>query len=154
VMLLGGLWHGASWTFVIWGGIHGVWLIFERVMGKASVYRRLPSAIQIAMTFFIVLIAWVFFRTDRLEDALSHLGAMFGNATSLSGGDILSVTVLNSYFLLTVLASGIVIWVMPQTWDWTRRLTPMKAFIALACMALSVIVLESQAYNPFIYFIF
>ena len=43
VMLLGGLWHGAQWTFVVWGAIHGGMLALERLMGKDSIYARLPS---------------------------------------------------------------------------------------------------------------
>src|SRR5262249_46253797 len=45
VMLLGGFWHGASWNFLVWGGIHGSWLAFERVLGKASFYARAPAVL-------------------------------------------------------------------------------------------------------------
>ena len=65
VMLLGGLWHGASWNFVIWGAIHGSMLAFERMQGKNSPYRHLPAFLQVAVTFAIVCIAWVFFRRPR-----------------------------------------------------------------------------------------
>src|SRR4051794_2201612 len=57
VMLLGGLWHGASWNFVIWGGIHGSALAFERAQGKNSLYRRLPPPLQVAITFLIVCVS-------------------------------------------------------------------------------------------------
>ncbi|MEM7397101.1 MAG: MBOAT family O-acyltransferase, partial [Verrucomicrobiota bacterium] len=66
VMLLGGLWHGAGWTFVIWGVIHGGMLAFERLQGKDSLYRRLPGSIRVAITFLIVLITWIFFRAESL----------------------------------------------------------------------------------------
>ena len=81
VMLLGGLWHGASWNFLIWGGIHGGYLAFERAQGKESIYHKLPALLQIIITFFIVLIAWVFFRADTLPDAAQYLKCMFGGAT-------------------------------------------------------------------------
>ena len=51
VMLLGGLWHGAAWNFVIWGGIHGATLAFERSLGKRSPYGRLPRPLRIGTTF-------------------------------------------------------------------------------------------------------
>src|SRR4051794_715611 len=57
VMLLGGLWHGASWNFVIWGGIHGGVLAAERARGKDSAYRRLPRPVRVAVTFAIVCLA-------------------------------------------------------------------------------------------------
>src|SRR5690349_15975155 len=62
VMLLGGLWHGASWNFVIWGGIHGSMLAAERAGGKQSPYQRLPRPLRVALTFAIVCVSWVFFR--------------------------------------------------------------------------------------------
>jgi alginate O-acetyltransferase complex protein AlgI len=55
VMLLGGLWHGAAWKFVVWGGLHGSMLALERRMGKQSLYHRLPAFFRTAVTFIIVL---------------------------------------------------------------------------------------------------
>ncbi len=63
VMLLGGLWHGAAWNFVIWGALHGGLLAIERMRGKAALYGRLPRPARIAATFAIVLVTWVFFRS-------------------------------------------------------------------------------------------
>jgi alginate O-acetyltransferase complex protein AlgI len=60
-MLLGGLWHGAAWTFVIWGTIHGGMLAFERSQGRESLYHNLPRVLRIILTFVIVLLSWVFF---------------------------------------------------------------------------------------------
>src|SRR4051794_9196819 len=62
VMLVGGLWHGASWNFVIWGAIHGGMLGLERAQGKHSFYRRLPHGVRVALTFLVVCLSWVFFR--------------------------------------------------------------------------------------------
>jgi alginate O-acetyltransferase complex protein AlgI len=58
------------------------------------------------------------------------------------------------YYLGTFLVSGAIVWTAPQTWDWTRRLTLPKAAAILALLALSAVVLATQAFNPFIYFIF
>ena len=60
VFLLGGLWHGASWNFIIWGGLQGLFLCVERGLGKQTVYHRLPAALRVAATFLLVLISWVF----------------------------------------------------------------------------------------------
>ena len=77
VMLLGGLWHGAQWKFLVWGAIHGGMLAFERRMGKDSFYGRLPNPIRIALTFVIILITWVFFRAREFKTAIDILGSMF-----------------------------------------------------------------------------
>ena len=73
VMLLGGLWHGASWNFVLWGAIHGGMLAFERAQGKNSAYRRLPRPSASGITFVVVCLSWVFFRAKTLGQAVVDL---------------------------------------------------------------------------------
>lgn len=153
VMLLGGLWHGASWNFLIWGGIHGGYLAFERAQGKESIYHKLPALLQILITFFIVLIAWVFFRADTLPDAAQYLKCMFGGATP-GQGEAVRGLIYNPYYVVNFLLAGITIWALPQTWDFTRRLTWPKIAWCILLFFISLIALTTQSYNPFIYFIF
>lgn len=154
VMLLGGLWHGASWNFLIWGGIHGGYLAFERAQGKESFYRKLPGVIQIAITFFIVLIAWVFFRADTLPDAWRYLTSLFGCGAVNPGAKVADALIYNPYYLINFVLAGVVIWAFPQTWDFTRRLSWPKIIWCLAVFAVALVALTTQSYNPFIYFIF
>ena len=154
VMLLGGLWHGASWNFVIWGGMHGLLLAGERLRGKISPYRWLPKAGRQAMTFVVVLITWVFFRAEDLPSAVLYLRSMFGLETAQETAGLLSGILYQPYYLGTVLLAALVTWTCPQTWDWTRSVTPLKATAIVALWLASLAVLASQAYNPFIYFIF
>ena len=153
VMLLGGLWHGASWNFLIWGGIHGGYLAFERAQGKESIYHKFPALLQIVITFFIVLIAWVFFRADTLPDAAQYLKCMFGGATP-GQGEAVRGLIYNPYYVVNFILAGITIWALPQTWDFTRRLTWPKIAWCILLFFISLIALTTQSYNPFIYFIF
>ena len=154
VMLLGGLWHGALWNFVIWGGIHGAMLVVERRFGKDSVYRRLPATVKIVITFLIVTIAWVFFRAPTLTDAVDYLAAMVGLGTETAGGPMIAGLIYQPYYVLVMLVAAGVIWLAPQTWDFTRKLTWPRAVWGAAAFALAVAVMMGQAFNPFIYFIF
>jgi alginate O-acetyltransferase complex protein AlgI len=77
VFLLCGLWHGASWSFVVWGLFHGALLVGERA-GGMSVLARLPTPLRRAYALGAVLVGWVFFRSDTLPQALDYLGAMVG----------------------------------------------------------------------------
>jgi alginate O-acetyltransferase complex protein AlgI len=154
VMLLGGLWHGAAWTFVVWGGLHGALLALERAGGKTALYVRLPSSVRVALTFVTVLVTWVFFRAADLTHAVRYLGDMVGAGDPHPGGALLSGIIYQPYYLGTFLLAGVIVWSAPQTWDWTRTLTMPKAATALACLVLSVIALTTQSFNPFIYFIF
>ncbi len=154
VMLLGGLWHGAAWNFVVWGAIHGVLLAVERARGKASLYNRLPPVLRRAITFVIVLFTWVFFRSPNLAAAWRYLGMMFGAVAVPQNAALVRGIVYQPYYLLTMACAAVITWGAPQTWNWSRRITPLKLVVIVMLLAVSVAVLATQAYNPFIYFIF
>ena len=154
VMLLGGLWHGASWNFVIWGGLHGSFLAFERMQGKTAPYWRLPAPARVAVTFVVVLVTWVFFRAPDLPAAGRYLASMVGFAEVQPGAALLAGIVYQPYYLFTFIAAAIVTWTCPQTWDWSRTITAPKAVMVAAAFVMATVMLTTQAFNPFIYFIF
>ena len=154
VMLLGGLWHGASWNFLIWGGIHGGYLAFERAQGKESIYRKMPGVFQVALTFFIVLLAWVFFRADTLPDAWRYMKSLFGLTLSTESGSVIRGLIYNPYYVFNFVLAGVVVWALPQTWDFTRTLSVPKIIWCIVVFAIALAALTTQSYNPFIYFIF
>ena len=154
VMLLGGLWHGASWNFLIWGGIHGGYLAFERAQGKESIYHKLPKLLQVVITFFIVVTAWVFFRADTLPAAWRYLGSMFGWQRAHENAEVVRGLVCNPYYLGNFVLAGIVVWALPQSWDFTRKLSWPKLLWCVVVFLLALTALTTQSYNPFIYFIF
>ena len=154
VMLLGGLWHGAAWNFVIWGGIHGTLLAAERAGGRNTIYRGLPRPLRVLLTFVIVLFTWVFFRADDLAHALDYCGSMLGLSGAPGGAGLIGGLMYKPYYLMWFLVAGTVAWGCPQTWDFTRRITWPKAVGLVLVFWLSIIVLTTQEFNPFIYFIF
>lgn len=83
-MLLGGLWHGAGWSFVVWGGLHGFYLVMHQGWLALRQYlgwhhsSRVANAFAVLLTFFMVVIAWVFFRASSFESALVILKGMSG----------------------------------------------------------------------------
>ncbi len=154
VMLLGGLWHGSSWNFVIWGAIHGCWLVFERFMGKDSFYARLPKPLRITITFFTVCLSWVFFRADTLGEATTVIAAMFGFGTPSAGSGLIDGLIYQPYYVLSMVGCAVIVWGAPQSWDWTRVLTPMRVALVAAILFLAVALMIPQAFSPFIYFIF
>jgi len=85
-MLLGGLWHGASWTFVVWGGLHGIYLVINHAWHKWKMRVDMPFAAPVArvastaITFVAVVIGWVFFRAETLDCAMIFLRGMAGLA--------------------------------------------------------------------------
>ncbi|MFW6286778.1 MAG: MBOAT family O-acyltransferase, partial [Candidatus Sumerlaeota bacterium] len=154
VMLLGGLWHGASWNFVIWGLIHGSMLIFERAMGKKAPYRILPGPIPVIITFVVVTFSWVFFRAPDLSTAVNYCATMIGLESAPDSAVLIGGFMNQTYYVLMLLISAVVIWTFPQTWDFTKKLTWPRVLWIFLLFCLSIAALSTQAYNPFIYFIF
>ena len=94
-MLLGGLWHGAGWTFVIWGGLHGfylmvnhAWRAFHKETRENDARRQYarPRILSTALTFFAVMLAWVFFRAETFDSAVLIINSMFGLNPQVTSG--------------------------------------------------------------------
>lgn len=104
-MLIGGLWHGANWTFVVWGGLHGLYLVAEKLIQKSNVKISLPKFVYALITFFFVLITWVFFRAESFAAAWTMLQSMFSfsgeGAVVLSYLSLIKVFVIMTLTLLT-----------------------------------------------------
>jgi alginate O-acetyltransferase complex protein AlgI len=94
--LLGGLWHGAGWTFIIWGALHGAALVVYRCWNRAGL--SLPRWAGVLATFLFVNLAWVYFRADSIQQAHSVLRAMFGMHSLGEGSRLFTVSQLVDQF--------------------------------------------------------
>ncbi len=151
VMLIGGIWHGASWNFAIWGGAHGIWLAAERFLSRRCSMRP-PAWIGRTVTFTGVSLLWIPFRAPDLESAARY-------ARNLMPGDfgnpqLVSAAIHTPYLIGSALVAFLVIFFGTHSWDMTRKITPLKAVYVIFLLVLSSMLLASQSYNPFIYFIF
>ncbi|TVQ36627.1 MAG: MBOAT family protein [Spirochaetaceae bacterium] len=170
VMLLGGLWHGAAWTFVIWGAWHGIILAFERLVGVRTVVQRpadpmrsaaarLWAAFAILRTMLLVIAGWVVFRAPDFSTALALYRGMLGLA---GRGPVESLAWQLSRLSLTTLAvSLVIIYVEPHLGAIRRRLPrPLQYPLDLArvgtfvLFTLAVIKLQAEAFSPFLYYQF
>ena len=158
-MLLGGLWHGAAWTFVAWGGIHGFALCVGHVRGERRRARGLPDRdpapgrvlLQRVATFHVVCFGWIFFASPTLNGALTlcwRLVSTWGQAAPL--------------FRLPVaaaVAGGLALQFAPAAWrsglrTWFGRLHPAPQAVALASALLVTTTLGPAGVAPFIYYKF
>jgi alginate O-acetyltransferase complex protein AlgI len=139
-MLLGGLWHGANWKFVVWGGYHGALLGAERATG-----RRIPRV----FTFMLVSIGWVFFRAASLRESVVVIGRMFSGPR----GELLWER-WQIYLILGTLALAI----LEEKLEWFERLVKAPALVYGAAMAVLLLCLEligvTDVAVPFVYFQF
>lgn len=152
-----GLWHGASFSFIVWGLWHGLFLVIER-LGFKKVLDKLPKFIGWIYTMLVVLVGWVFFRADTLPAAMKYLGEMF----SFSGGVANGMAQFdNLSFIITVIAIVLCTPVyqflkgkLEKTEGGKKAAFVIGAVLATGLFILSVIFLTGSGYNPFIYFRF
>ena len=121
-MLLGGLWHGAGWTFVLWGGLHGIYLVinhqwhaFQRFLGRNySKSYGWSRGLGCLVTFLAVVVAWVFFRAENIDAALRMLKAMAG----ANGVSFKSSLEIGKRMLVLL---PIIVWFTPNTQQWIEQ---------------------------------
>jgi alginate O-acetyltransferase complex protein AlgI len=164
-MVLGGLWHGAAWTFVIWGALHGVYLCVNHAWNRfvpavAPRFARTADIVALVLTFLAVVIAWVFFRADNTASALSILSRM-ADPTQIvfSRGEIADAVFVTVY--------AVIAWFAPNTQAimgyehanrtvgetlgaWSKR----PAFLYASAAVLAFGILGIQQHSEFIYFRF
>jgi alginate O-acetyltransferase complex protein AlgI len=154
VFLICGLWHGANWTFIVWGAYHGLLLISERASGKRTIYNALPRPIQVFITFGLLTVGWVFFRSADLGDACRLLGTMLGASASHGGSTLLSGEIYTRGNLIAMGVCALLVFQPVQAFDWSRRLTYLKVLILIALFCLSLMVMFTKSFNSFLYFQF
>jgi D-alanyl-lipoteichoic acid acyltransferase DltB (MBOAT superfamily) len=151
VMLLGGLWHGAAWTFVLWGALHGLCLAGERILGfDRAAPRGWRRAVAIVVVFHFVCLGWILFRSADLPAAAAFLAALASGDWGVSRATPLVVALI---------ALGLALHFLPR--DWLQRLeralaqAPAWGFAALAGLALIALdAVGPDGVAPFIYFRF
>ncbi len=152
-MLLGGLWHGASWNFVIWGGYHGALLGIERMMGRREFEKKPPLWLypfRALITFALVCIGWVFFRAATFADSRYVISQMFRGSGP--------VEILAPPWLFAMTGVSLVIAIIEEKFEWTEKLSrgPAWAYAAFTILLLLTVELigVTEKALPFVYFQF
>ncbi len=152
VMLLGGLWHGASIMFVLWGLWHGILLATERALGDRHPIGRLPRPVAVLVTTLMVIFGWLLFRAEDLGQAAAIFRAMWlpGYGSPINQG----LERVHSIILIMIPVCMFICWFSPNSWQRTSRLTigQALAYGILLCLAIAA-VLATKA-SPFLYFQF
>ncbi len=157
VFLFSGLWHGASWSFVLWGAYHGTFLVLERIF-LLNVYEQLGRFLRTLITFFIVVIGWVFFRVENISQAFIFLKRMFAFDFSVSRSwsieffTFLVIAILFSFFAYSKRGQVLQDKIFSNEYSLRRHMA--MFIITVVLFTLSVSSITSFGFNPFIYFRF
>ena len=150
VWALTGLWHGASWNFVLWGVYYGLFLLLEKFV-LASLLERLPQWLRIAYTMFVVMIGWVFFSQTDFSALGTYLGTLFGIGAA-GFADSTALYYLKTGFILFVVS---ILACRPGLYQQFKRLLqrrPMTAVLVnFILLALSIAYMVYNSYTPFLY---
>src|SRR5262249_30510954 len=147
-MLIGGLWHGAGWNFVLWGGYHGGLLALERACGwreaSPSTIRRV---LRVVLTFHLVLIGWFFFRIGTVSAAIDYLQAL--------GNSWLAPTV-DEWRIIGFLVACYGLHLVDGVWKLRLRFEHAPPLLQGAAVGLVVILMLNLRglHQPFVYFQF
>ncbi len=157
VWILTGIWHGASWNFLVWGLYYGCILILEKYL-LAPLLEKFPRILQWLYTFFIIVIGWVFFFSDTLGEAFSYFSSLFGiHACALV--DATGLFYLKNYLLLFVICAICCgPWLMRLFRRFSLRKKSWHRAVAvgvyMVIFLLCIASLVNETYNPFLYFRF
>lgn len=159
VWTLTGLWHGANWTFLLWGFYYGLLLTIDLLGGK-KIANVLPKPVNWLITMVLVIISWVIFYYPSLGQAFEHIGAMFGiGSAGMIDSAALQIVKTYSFFPVIAFAGSLPIASLVKKLFMRMRLQKRTVDILsvvwlTVCLILSVLFLVGQSYNPFIYFQF
>ena len=156
VWFLTGVWHGASWNFILWGSLYGVIIIIEKLfLGK--ILEKLPTAISMLYTMFFVILGWVLFDTADLAAAGSYIATMFGASGILVDNTALYyLTTYGITFIICIIGCTDI---PKKTVEYIRTKSQMVIdyvgiAITMGLFILCTAYLVDQTYNPFLYFNF
>jgi alginate O-acetyltransferase complex protein AlgI len=160
VFALCGLWHGASWNFVIWGLFHGVFLTLERLAARKQISMPFRS-LRHVYVILVVLVSWVFFRAETAALALSFIGAMVGmthHGQVMPGLRVFVDTEVVTVVILGIIGSTPVLPAIKRRWersDWLGQWREAAGLLGLmGVFVYCVMLMAAGSYSPFIYFRF
>ncbi|WP_234973663.1 MBOAT family O-acyltransferase [Sporanaerobacter acetigenes] len=162
VWCLTGLWHGANWTFVVWGLYYGVFLILEKAFLEKAL-KKLPKILRHVYLLLVVIIGWVFFRADNIVQGIDFIKVMMGFGTSPITNNSVSIYI-NDYWYIIVAAAIFSTPIMDKFKRVILRnnknllengvVYKLQSLILIICMFIVIVLLTGSSYNPFLYFRF
>ena len=160
VFLATGLWHGASWNFILWGIYNGFFLVIERIKLKEILDKNKIKIINHIYSLLVIVIGWVLFRAEGLRNAWYYLKAMFIPSTQNFAFDFSKI--INNRNIIIIIVAVLLSGIAQKIFSKMKNNQKIKEFykkyieaaVVLGLMTMCIMMLASNTYNPFIYFRF
>jgi len=154
VMVLVGLWHGAAWQFLIWGGLHGLLLAVERLARPLGLGRHLPTVLRAALTFLVVTLTWVVFRADSPVEAWHYYAALVGGLDPGGPAWWTRQLVMNWESFALLLLAALVTWGGHSRTRFVTGASRGKWVLLTILLWICLVAMGAQSGNPFLYYFF
>lgn len=164
-MLFTGLWHGTGWTFILWGGLHGLMLIINHQWRRLNI--KLPAVISWAITFICVVLCWVIFRAENIHDALNIISAMFNFSNIIFPArafvylkflglpeNLFALLLLDARIFLSVILLTPSVILLPNTREIIAHFKPGILWLLFAMIVSFISLINLSGIQDFLYFQF
>ncbi len=159
VFLISGIWHGANWTFIVWGLYFGALTIIDRYFLN-RLFIRLPCGFDTIITFVIVTFGWILFRADSISHATNYFVSLSQNIFLIQNelffinGKMIKIRDLIELKEIIILIIAMLICFVGEKYNILNNRNILKIIVSLFCIFLSTLYLLNDGYNPFLYFKF
>lgn len=164
IFVVSGIWHGAGWTYILWGGFHGIGILIHRIWkrfgyGRLCGSNGLPSWIAIPVTFFFVNLFWIFFRADNIEKAGAMICTMFYPSQIAWVTNNYRSAVADQVFnfdriVPVLLVSGVIVFFLPNSYEFSKKIKKEWFFVLVTVFSFLLGILFVNRLSPFLYFNF
>ena len=162
VFMATGIWHGASWNFILWGLINAIVIVIEKRIWNTKFYKKIPNIIKWAFTMFVVFFNWILFRADNLKVAIDYIKTMFGIKTFENIEFTLWYYLDNKILFLIIVGfiGSTILGKIVYEKLWTKYLDEnkigyiLKMTVLFILMIVAFMFMINSTYSPFIYFRF
>lgn len=163
VFLISGLWHGANWTYIIWGIYHGSFVVLDKIIWL-KLSKKTPKALNIILTFFLIIIGWALFKSDSMREAIQYLASMFNFFKTNSTG-VQATIYLTNFEKFTVITASFFSFIpafKPRFYTSTRVMNlflffdkkSLQMMLSITLLTLAILRMISSTHTSFIYFTF
>lgn len=153
-IILFAVWHGFTLPLLLWGLLHAMFVLSERLSSRRGFLQSTPPFFQVAVHFAIISVLWIFFQANTLGEAFQYLSFLAGWGGSSEAALFARALIRQEFMILILCSAALIVWRAPTAVKFTRRMGTSKAILVLIVLITALFFLSLQSPRPFYYFSF